>query len=56
VAGANAALCAKGADTAGGGGEPKPFVLGRQDAYTGVMVDDLLKSGITEPYRMFTSR
>ena len=51
VAGANAALCAREE------GEPaRPFVLGRQDAYTGVMVDDLLKSGITEPYRMFTSR
>ena len=47
VAGINAALAA------GGGG---PFVLDRAEAYIGVMIDDLVTRGITEPYRMFTSR
>ena len=47
VAGLNAALAA-------GGGEP--FALDRADAYIGVMIDDLVTRGVTEPYRMFTSR
>jgi tRNA uridine 5-carboxymethylaminomethyl modification enzyme len=47
IAGANAALKVKG--------EPE-FVLGRDEAYLGVMVDDLVTRGCTEPYRMFTSR
>ncbi len=47
MAGANAAL-------ATGGGEA--FVLDRADAYIGVMIDDLIGRGTTEPYRMFTSR
>lgn len=47
VAGANAALWVLGREA---------FVLGRHEAYIGVMVDDLVVSNPTEPYRMFTSR
>jgi len=47
VAGINAALAA------GGGGA---FVVDRAESYLGVMIDDLVTRGITEPYRMFTSR
>jgi tRNA uridine 5-carboxymethylaminomethyl modification enzyme len=47
VAGLNAALAAGGA-----GG----IVFDRADGYLGVMIDDLVTRGITEPYRMFTSR
>src|SRR6201989_829063 len=47
VAGLNAALLA-------GGGAP--VVFDRADGYLGVMIDDLVTRGITEPYRMFTSR
>ncbi len=47
VAGVNAALCAAGRGS---------FVLDRADAYTGVLIDDLVIKGTREPYRMFTSR
>ena len=48
VAGLNAARAA------GGAGEPATFA--RDQAYIGVMIDDLVTRGVTEPYRMFTSR
>lgn len=47
MAGANAALRVLGRE---------PLTLSRQDAYIGVMIDDLVTKGTTEPYRMFTSR
>jgi tRNA uridine 5-carboxymethylaminomethyl modification enzyme len=47
VAGLNAALAAGGS---------APIVFDRADGYLGVMIDDLVTRGITEPYRMFTSR
>ena len=47
MAGANAALMVKGGE---------PLVLSRQDAYIGVLIDDLVTKGTDEPYRMFTSR
>ena len=47
-AGANASLRASGRDDG--------FVLRRDQAYLGVLVDDLITKGVTEPYRMFTSR
>jgi tRNA uridine 5-carboxymethylaminomethyl modification enzyme len=47
IAGANAALKVQGRP---------PFVLGRREAYIGVLIDDLVVKGTEEPYRMFTSR
>lgn len=48
MAGINAHLKAKG--------EEEEFVLGRDEAYIGVLIDDLVTKGVDEPYRMFTSR
>jgi tRNA uridine 5-carboxymethylaminomethyl modification enzyme len=47
LAGANAALAASGQE---------PMILSRTESYLGVMVDDLVTRGVSEPYRMFTSR
>ncbi|MEC8579162.1 MAG: tRNA uridine-5-carboxymethylaminomethyl(34) synthesis enzyme MnmG [Pseudomonadota bacterium] len=47
IAGTNAALRSSGKG---------PFILSRSDSYIGVMIDDLTTRGVSEPYRMFTSR
>lgn len=47
IAGVNAALAVKGEE---------PLILGRDSAYIGVLIDDLVIKGVDEPYRMFTSR
>jgi len=47
VAGINAALALDGNE---------PFIVGREQSYIGVMIDDLVNKGVDEPYRMFTSR
>jgi tRNA uridine 5-carboxymethylaminomethyl modification enzyme len=48
MAGINAALFARGSD--------QTFTLDRTEAYTGILIDDLISKGTDEPYRMFTSR
>lgn len=53
IAGINAALFAASRGT---GQTAQHFILDRADAYIGVMIDDLISRGVTEPYRMFTSR
>jgi tRNA uridine 5-carboxymethylaminomethyl modification enzyme len=47
IAGANAALAEK---------SEEPLIIGRDQAYIGVLIDDLVTCGVDEPYRMFTSR
>jgi len=47
MAGINAALKIK---------EQEPLTLSRDEAYIGVLIDDLVTKGVDEPYRMFTSR
>ena len=47
IAGINAALSLQGKE---------PFILNRDEAYIGVLIDDLVTKGVDEPYRMFTSR
>lgn len=47
IAGINAALALQGKE---------PFILRRDEAYIGVLIDDLVTKGVDEPYRMFTSR
>ena len=47
IAGINAALKVK---------KKQSLILSRADAYIGVLIDDLVNKGVTEPYRMFTSR
>jgi tRNA uridine 5-carboxymethylaminomethyl modification enzyme len=56
VAGINAALLTRGGQRGEGPGASAGFELRRDEAYIGILVDDLITKGCLEPYRMFTSR
>ena len=56
IAGINAALKAGAAGCCGTVTDTTEFVLHRDEAYIGVLIDDLVTKGVDEPYRMFTSR
>ena len=56
MAGINAALKAGADDIGTTTADYSPFVLHRDEAYIGVLIDDLVTKGVDEPYRMFTSR
>ena len=56
IAGINAALKAGAAGCGGTTANPTSFILHRDEAYIGVLIDDLVTKGVDEPYRMFTSR
>ena len=56
MAGINAALKAGAAGGCGTTADTTEFVLHRDEAYIGVLIDDLVTKGVDEPYRMFTSR
>lgn len=56
MAGINAALYAGSVSCDSFATDYKPFILHRDEAYIGVLIDDLVTKGVDEPYRMFTSR
>ena len=57
IAGINAALkCGNSAENGDSNSATNKFILHRDEAYIGVLIDDLVTKGVDEPYRMFTSR